>query len=157
MPPRLSAASLWAALKGNSLGRWIFARAVCFKAPYFSGISPRVVKLEKNLCEGVIWQKRSLQNHIGSIHAIALCNLAEFCAGLMTDVSIPAEMRWIPKGMRVVYLKKARGKIMARAVPVGEFYVSEDGYVAAVRVVLSNEDAVEVLHAEIQMWLSKRI
>jgi hypothetical protein len=58
-----------------------------------------------------------VQNHIGTVHAIALCNLAELCAGLVTDVSIPRDMRWIPQDMTVRYLRKAKGRIVASARP----------------------------------------
>src|SRR5690349_14389150 len=88
------------------LGHWPFSRAVCWKAPYFATIHPRFVALEAGRCEATIPHRRGMQNHIGSVHAIALCNLAELCAGVMTDASLPAGMRWIPKGMTVQYLKK---------------------------------------------------
>ena len=156
MPTHSSAFRLWSKLGNISLGRWLFSKIVCFKAPYFSTVSPLILTLENNLCIGSIRQRRPLQNHIGSIHAIALCNLAELCAGLMTDVSIPYGMRWIPKEMKVRYLQKAFGKITARAKPVNEFYVSTEGYEATVLVSLENSDSIEVLSAEIEMWVSKK-
>ena len=55
---------------------------------------------------------------IGTVHAIALCNLAEFVGGLTCEVSIPRDMRWIPKGMDVRYLKKAVGRMRAVATPL---------------------------------------
>ena len=58
-----------------------------------------------------------MHNHIGTVHAIALCNLAELSAGVMTDATIPASMRWIPKGMTVEYLKKATGTMRGVATP----------------------------------------
>ena len=61
--------------------------------------------------------RRAVHNHIGTVHAIALCNLAELCAGLMTDASLPRGMRWIPKGMSVRYLKKAHGTLRGVATP----------------------------------------
>ena len=79
----------------------MFARAVCWRAPYFASISPRIALLEPGRCEAWIAHRRKVTNHIGTVHAIALCNLAEFAGGLMTDVSIPSSMRWIPKGMQV--------------------------------------------------------
>jgi acyl-coenzyme A thioesterase PaaI-like protein len=147
---------LWSTLSGNTLGRWLFSKIVCFKAPFFSTVSPVICSLENNLCVGYIIQKRSIQNHIGSVHAIALCNLAELCGGLMTDVSIPSGMRWIPKEMKVKYLQKAYGKIMAYATPTAEFYASTDGYEATVIVSLKNSDSIEVVSAEIKMWVSKK-
>ena len=67
------------------LGHWLFSRAVCFKAPYFGSVSPTFRVLENSRCEATIPHKRRLQNHIGTVHAIALCNLAELCGGVMTD------------------------------------------------------------------------
>lgn len=156
MSENTTAFRFWLKLNGSAFGRWLFSRIICFKAPYFSSVSPIVETLEKNLCVGSIRQKRSIQNHIGSVHAIALCNLAELCGGLMTDVSIPSGMRWIPKEMKVNYLQKAYGKLVARAVPEQEFYVSTDGYEAIVNVSVINAESVEVFSAEIKMWVSKK-
>ena len=157
MSSNSSAFRLWSKLGGVAFGRWVFSKIVCFKAPYFSSVSPVIMTLEKNLCVGRINQKRAIQNHIGSVHAIALCNLAELCGGLMTDVSIPSGMRWIPKEMKVKYLQKAFGKIIARAYPASEFYVSTEGYEATVIVSLTNSESVEVVSAEIKMWVSKKL
>jgi hypothetical protein len=49
------------------------------------------------------------------VHAIALCNAAELAGGTMTDVSIPQGAKWIPKGMTVEYLAKAKSNIRAVA------------------------------------------
>ncbi len=156
MATHLSASRLWSTLGRSAFGRWLFSKIVCFKAPYFSSVSPIILKLEKNHCAGRIRQRRSVQNHIGSIHAIALCNLAELCGGLMTDVSIPYGMRWIPKEMTTKYLQKAFGTITARATPQRDFYVSSEGYEATVIVSLTNDESVEVAVCEIKMWVSKK-
>ena len=99
MASEVQAMRLWRRLGGSGLGRWVFTRIVCLKAPYFASISPRLVRLEPGYCEAWLRQRRRVQNHIGTVHAIALCNLAELCAGLVTDVSIPRDMRWIPQDM----------------------------------------------------------
>lgn len=147
---------MWRKLNGSLFGRWLFTTMVCFKAPYFATISPRIHVLETGLCEGYIKQRRSIQNHIATIHAIALCNLAELCAGLMTDVSIPADMRWIPKSMTVNYVRKAKGIIRAQAKPAIEFHSSAQGYTALVKVVLTDTEQQEVFTAEIEMWVSPK-
>lgn len=153
----LTAKKLWNTLGSSALKRWLFTKVICFNAPFFAAISPRITVLQENLCEGYFVQRRSVQNHIGTVHAIALCNLAELCAGLMTDVSVPAGMRWIPKGMQVHYLKKAKGKITARAVPLGEFYSADEAYNINVRVSLFDEQSIEVFYADIEMWVSKNV
>ena len=92
-------------------GRRIFSLLFSQKAPYFATIRPRFTVIEPNHAELVIRKRRRVHNHLGTVHAIALCNLAELTAGLMTDASLPPGMRWIPKGMSVQYLKKARGRL----------------------------------------------
>ena len=78
-------------------------------APYFASIAPQMVELRPGYAELTFPKRREVLNHIGTVHAIALCNLAEFIGGLTCDVSIPPSMRWIPKGMTVEYLRKAMG------------------------------------------------
>lgn len=90
------------------------------------------------------------------MHAIALCNLAEFIGGLTTDVSIPRSMRWIPKGMTVEYLKKAVGTMHAVATPAFEPRESAEGYDLPMDVVVSNAQGEPVFRARIGMWVSPK-
>ncbi|RUO36434.1 hotdog fold domain-containing protein [Aliidiomarina sanyensis] len=96
-------------------GRFLFSQAVCFKAPYFRSIKPRILHLEPGHAQVKMRKRRAVQNHIGTVHAIAMCNLAEFAGGMMTDITIPTTHRWIPKGMTVAYLKKAATHVTAHA------------------------------------------
>jgi acyl-coenzyme A thioesterase PaaI-like protein len=109
----LSALKAFQRLGGSAPGRWLFTRLVCLQAPYFGTLGPLVEELAPGRCVATIRDRRRVRNHIGTVHAIALCNLAELTAGLATDVSIPASMRWIPKGMTVRYLRKAKGTMTA--------------------------------------------
>jgi acyl-coenzyme A thioesterase PaaI-like protein len=137
-------------------GRWLFSRAVCFRAPYFATIAPRFVVLEPGRCEVTIDDRRRVHNHIGTVHAIALCNLAELSAGMMTEASLPATMRWIPKGMTVEYLKKARGTMHATATPDIAISESASGYELPVTVAVRDPQGDEVFRARIAMWLSPK-
>ena len=137
-------------------GNWFFSRAVCWQAPYFASIVPRVGMLEPGRCEATIRHRRKVTNHLGTVHAIALCNLAELTAGLMTDVTIPASMRWIPKGMRVEYMKKALGTMRAVATPDIAPIESDDGYDWPATVVVTDPHGDTVFRAHIAMWVSPR-
>src|SRR5438552_5057154 len=106
-----AALKLFRRLGGNPAGRWLFSRFLCRQAPYFGSIAPTIEVLEPGRCVARMRHRRAVQNHIGTVHAIACCNLAELVAGVGTDVSVPASMRWIPKGMAVQYLKKAVGTL----------------------------------------------
>ena len=95
----------------SALGRWLVSRAICWRAPYFASIAPTIEVLEPGRCVVRIRDRRRVHNHIGTVHAIALCNGAELVAGTCTDVSIPEGARWLPIGMTVQYLAKAKTDI----------------------------------------------
>lgn len=137
-------------------GRWLFSILVCLKAPYFASIGPRIEVLEPGRGVATIAHRRRVTNHIGTVHAIALCNLAEFVGGLTCDVSIPASMRWIPKGMTVAYLKKAVGTMRATATPAFPPRASAHGYELPFEVVVENPQGEAVFKATIAMWVSHK-
>ena len=137
-------------------GRWLFTRAICFKAPYFGSIGPRITVLEPNRCEVTLRHRRKITNHLGTIHAIALCNVAELAGGMMTEVSLPDSMRWIPKGMTVEYVKKAIGTMHAVATPSIPIAASGEAYALPVEVIVSDPQGETVFRATITMWLSPK-
>lgn len=138
------------------LGHWLFSRAVCLKAPYFATIAPRFVALEPGRCELRIRDRRRVHNHLGTVHAIALCNMAELSAGVMTDVTVPPDMRWIPKGMQVAYLKKAVGTLHAVASSTAPAPQAASGYEWPVAVRIVDAGGEVVFEATVQMWVSPR-
>jgi acyl-coenzyme A thioesterase PaaI-like protein len=137
-------------------GNWLFTRAICFKAPYFASISPRIEVLEPGRCEVTLRHRRKVTNHIGTVHAIALCNMAELAGGMVTEVSLPPSMRWIPKGMTVEYVKKAVGTMRAVATPSIPVVESSEGYALPVEVVVTDPKGETVFRATISMWLSPK-
>ena len=147
---------LFRRLSSKPGGKWLFSRLVCLKAPYFASISPRIEHLEPGRCEASLRHRRRVTNHIGSVHAIALCNLAEFVGGLACDASIPPSMRWIPKGMTVAYLKKAVGTMRATATPAFPPREAAEGYELPFEVVVENPQGEAVFKATIAMWVSPK-
>lgn len=137
-------------------GRWLFARIICWRAPYFASIAPRFRVLEPGRCELEIRDRRRVHNHIGTVHAIALCNLAELASGMLTEVTLPASMRWIPKGMQVEYLAKARGTLRGTATPGAPLVDADSGYACPVDVSVRDGNAAEVFRARVSMWISRR-
>jgi len=147
--------TMWQRLAPLLGGKWLFSRAICWKAPYFGTIRPRFVELRPGYCEVQIKKRRAVLNHIGTVHAIAMCNMAELAGGTMTDISIPATHRWIPKGMKVEYLKKAVTDLRAIAElsPNTKFGAAADVPVT-VRV-LDRKDQL-VFRAVITMWVAPK-
>lgn len=150
-----SALSLWKKWSGSAVGRWMFARAICFKAPFFATIAPRFVELAPGRCVVQIADRRRVHNHIGTVHAIALCNLAELTAGLATDAAVRKDQRWIPKGMTVAYLKKATGTLTGTAVIDGVADLTQAGECIA-DVDVRNTAGDTVFTARVTMWVSSK-
>jgi len=142
-------------LGGSAPGRWLFSRLICFRAPYFGSIAPRIENLEPGSCTVRIRHRRAVQNHIGTVHAIALCNMAELAAGLATDATLPDTQRWIPKGMSVRYLRKAVGTMTATA-RVAAPDPQADGTELHAVVEVRNAAGEVVFDADITMWITSR-
>jgi len=92
----------------QQMGNVAFSKAVTNFAPYFATIDPTFTELRPGYAEVQFANRREVHNHIGTVHAIALCNAAELAAGTVTQVSIPSGRQWIPVGMTVQYLAKAK-------------------------------------------------
>ena len=155
MSSKNTALQLWQRLSDKPGGKWLFSRLICWKAPYFSTIRPRFELLEVGHCELTIPKRRAVHNHIGTVHAIAMCNMAELAGGTMTEVSTPATHRWIPQGMTVEYVKKAETDLRAAATFKNP---PEFGAATGVPVVVLVTDALNqlVFRAEISMWISPK-
>lgn len=137
-------------------GHWLFSRAVCLRAPYFATIAPRFVALEPGHCEVRMRDRRRVHNHIGTVHAIALCNLAELSAGVMAEATLPPDTRWIPKGMSVEYLHRASGSMHAVATPATALGTVESGREWPVQVEVTDPSGTPVFRARVTMWVSPR-
>lgn len=96
-------------------GKWLFSKIICWKAPYFSTIKPLFRDLKPGYCEITVRKRRAIENHLKSVHAIAMANMCELSAGMLTEVSIPAHLRWIPLNMQINYVHKAKTDVRAVA------------------------------------------
>ncbi len=135
------------------LGQWFFGKALCFRAPYFNSISPRIVTLEPGLSVWRIRNIRKVHNHLATVHALAMGNLAELCAGTALEASLPEHLRWIPKGMQIDYLKKATTDLTGVCdLRRTNFQPGECHVIVEVK---NTQDEV-VVRADINMWLSEK-
>jgi acyl-coenzyme A thioesterase PaaI-like protein len=145
---------LWLSLSVKPLGKWLFSRLVCWKAPYFGTIKPRFEEMRPGFARVSMPKRRAVHNHIQTIHAIALCNLAELGAGTMMEASLSKNMRWLPKGMTVQYLKKAETAVEAHCMA----HDIADGPArdVVVKVEIKDQRGNIVTAAEITMWVSPK-
>ncbi|VVO54206.1 hypothetical protein PS865_00446 [Pseudomonas fluorescens] len=133
----------------NSVGADAFSKMACQFAPYFGTINPLISELRPNAATVQVPFRKEITNHLGTVHAIALCNAAELAGGMMTDVSIPSGARWIPKGMTVEYLAKAKTDVTAVASAEGVDWQSDGDKV--VNVDIHDAEGKKVFTARITM------
>src|SRR3954464_1276192 len=142
----------WTRMQRTRFGRWLFARTVSKRAPYFGTIKPRFLELEPKLCRVTMKKRRAVENHIGTVHALAMGNLCELAAGMCTEVTIPVGMRWIPRGMTIEYLSKAQTDVVATArLDKTEWTGAEN---VGVPVTVTDMNGKEVVRAVISMYVS---
>jgi acyl-coenzyme A thioesterase PaaI-like protein len=143
---------LYLKLAGHPLGKWLFTRIICLRAPYFAGIRPLFEHLEPGRAVVFMRKRRRVQNHIGTVHALAMGNLCELAAGLVMEASLTRATRWIPKGMTIEYLAKAKTDVTATAtVPVRAWPEPAD---VPVEVTVCDRGGTEVVRAVITMYVS---
>ena len=155
-----SVLSLWNTMNRLPKGSRLFSIAFARKAPYFATIRPRFTVIRANRAELVIPKRRRVHNHLGTVHAIALCNGLEAAMGALAEATIPADKRWIPKGMTVAYTAKATSDITCIAETDAAQWASDalpdTGGDLPVRVRGVREDGEVVIEGEIRLWVTPR-
>jgi uncharacterized protein (TIGR00369 family) len=133
---------LWSRLASLPGGKTLFTFLLGRMTPYSGSIGARVEELAPGWCRVALRDRRRVRNHLGSIHAMALANLAEMASGLAVLVGLPATVQGIVTGFSITYLKKARGRLIAECRAKRLDVTAEQEYEAAVAITDSQGDVV---------------
>ena len=152
MPPVLD---LWNRASRLPAGTRVFSLLFAQKAPYFATIRPRFTEIRPNHASLVIPKRRRVHNHIGTVHAIALCNGLEAAMGALAEATIPGDKRWIPQGMEVSYTAKATSDITCTAETDPGQWASDDPELP-VRVRGVRDDGTVVVEGVIRLWVTDK-
>lgn len=142
----------WIRKLWNDFERWpggkrAFSSLLGKLIPYTGTIPAEFVTLTSGSAVVKLRRATHTQNHLGSVHAIALSNLAELAGNAALAYSLPPDSRFIVKRMTTNYLKKAHGVIVAHATsPVPENNQRQD---CTVHISMQDELGVEVANAEL--------
>jgi acyl-coenzyme A thioesterase PaaI-like protein len=105
----------WQKRSQSRFGRWLFTRGQCRRAPYFGSISPYFLELRPALCVVMMARQRGTGGARNTVHPLAIATLCELAASTVTDVTLPATMKWYSRGMTIEYLRHAESDVTATA------------------------------------------
>jgi acyl-coenzyme A thioesterase PaaI-like protein len=141
----------WMRLAPLPGGKSLISRVFGLAIPYSGSVSPRIRVLQPGRAVISMGDRRGVRNHLNSVHAIALTNLAEMTTGLALGYGLPDGMRTILVRVECEFLKKARGTITAACdAPVFTEIVEKE---VLVESVLTNE-AGDVVAKGRAVWLA---
>ena len=146
--------ALYRRAAARPLGKRAFSMMFARKAPYFRTVRPQVREVRPHHAELTIRKRRAVQNHLGTVHAIAVCNGLEAAMGLLAEATTPPGRRWIPKGMQVAYLAKSTTDLLCTADTDPEDWADVGDVPVRVRAIRT--DGTVVVEGVITIYVSDR-
>jgi len=135
-------------------GKRIFSLLYQQKAPYFGSAHIQVREMRANRGEILVPKRRSVQNHIGTVHVIAIANGLEAAMGLLAEATTPADMRWLPKGMELEYVGMANSDILCVAETTDADWANAPE--VPVKVTATRADGTVVVQGTIHLWVTPK-
>ncbi|MDN3647538.1 DUF4442 domain-containing protein [Reinekea marina] len=139
---------------------WVLSTAFGTMIPYAGRSKVRVEKLTHSQSVITIKNKRSVQNHIGSIHATAIAIAAESATGYLVAMNVPDSSVPVIKTLKVDYEKRCKGNITAEAhltdAQREQIKTQEKGEVTVPVTIIDGENKQPVQCEMIWAWTPKR-
>jgi len=142
------------AVAGLPQGKRVFSLLFQQKAPYFASAHIQVRDMAKNHAEVLVPKRRSVQNHIGTVHAIAVANGLEAAMGLLAEATTPKGYRWLPKGMDIEYVALSTSDIRCIAETTDEDWANAPD--VPVKVTATRDDGTVVVQGTIRIWVTPK-
>ncbi|WP_434480488.1 DUF4442 domain-containing protein [Gemmatimonas sp.] len=102
----------WQRFAPLPFGKRLFSWAVGQTAPYTGSVGGVYTDVRPGYARVELADRRAVRNHLASVHAVALVNLAEMTSGVALMTALPPGVRGIVTGLSIEYVKKARGRLV---------------------------------------------
>lgn len=152
--PEAAIREQWERWSGRPGGKAIFSRLLGLIVPYTGSMGARVEEARPGYARATLRDRRRVRNHLRSVHAVALVNLAELATGLALNYGMRADTRAILVGLSIEYHKKARGLLTAEA--TAPLLESSDEREIAVRTEIRDAEGEVVATAEARWKVGPR-
>ena len=101
----------------NRLPMWLSRRLITwmfrFKVKLAGTANIEILSTNYTSASLRLQNKRSVQNHIGSVHAAGMALLAESASGFLVGINLPENKLPLLKSMHLQYVKRATGDLLA--------------------------------------------
>lgn len=144
----------WERLSPLPGGKRLFAWLLFLAVPYSGSTRPRINELAPGFVRLSLPDRRRVRNHLGSIHAIALTNVAELASGLSLMAALDSKTRAIVTGLEIDFLKKARGELSVEAKTTPPVVTGDMDYEVTASV--SDREGNRVAECRVQWKLGPR-
>ena len=142
------------------LRRWVISFAFGNTVRFVRTAGIRFEELTEERAVLVIPNRHKVRNHIGTVHASAMGLLAETATGAVLGMNVPDDRVPVLRGMRVDYLKRAKGALRAEATLTAEMLArvrNDEKGDLAVPVRVTDESGEVPLECEmLWAWRPKR-
>jgi len=120
----------------------------------------KIEELSQSRSVVTLKNKKSVQNHIGSVHAVASILIAESATGYLVGMNVPDTAVPVIKSIKADYVKRSKGNMKAVATltkkQISDMQTQEKGETSVKVTVTDDEDKEPILMEMIWAWTPKR-
>lgn len=115
MPNRMTQMAQRVSNFSPGLRKLILSKGFGRIVPFFGTAGIRIEELSHSQVVMRLANHRSVQNHIGTVHAAAMTLLAESATGMIMGMNVPDDKYLVVKSLHIDFQKKATGALKAVA------------------------------------------